>query len=131
MSEDGAMSPYTLTKTRFSEGTWEGVVTADGRGTPRPEVVATHLGTSLTGVTVTDTAEPGRWVLKVPVPPQAVGDGVQTVLIADARTDATLGSVTLVAGEPLHGDLQAEIDLLRAELDMLKRAFRRHCAETA
>jgi hypothetical protein len=26
--------------------------------------------------------------------------------------------------------LRAEVDLLRAELDMLKRAFRRHCVET-
>ncbi len=25
----------------------------------------------------------------------------------------------------------AEVDLLRSELDMLKRAFRRHCLETA
>jgi hypothetical protein len=30
----------------------------------------------------------------------------------------------------MEDDLRAEVDLLRAELDMLKRAFRRHCLET-
>ena len=35
-----------------------------------------------------------------------------------------------LAGEALAHDIRAEIDLLRAELDMLKRAFRRHCLET-
>jgi hypothetical protein len=32
---------------------------------------------------------------------------------------------------PLEEDIRAEVSLLRAELDLLKRAFRRHCAETA
>jgi len=27
--------------------------------------------------------------------------------------------------------MRVEMDLLRAELDMLKRAFRRHCLETS
>ena len=55
---------------------------------------------------------------------------MQTVVIADAETGEAEATVSLVAGEALAGDLRAEIDLLRAELDMLKRAFRRHCLET-
>ena len=42
-----------------------------------------------------------------------------------------LASFTLVAGVPLEEDLRAEISLLRAELDLLKKAFRRHVTETA
>ena len=35
-------------------------------------------------------------------------------------------------GDEVYGvDLRAEMDLMRAELDMLKRAFRRHCVETS
>jgi hypothetical protein len=30
----------------------------------------------------------------------------------------------------LAEDIRAEMDLLRAELDLLKQAFRRHCVET-
>ena len=41
-----------------------------------------------------------------------------------------LGDFTLMAGDAVADDLRAEVELLRAELDMLKRAFRRHCLET-
>ncbi|MDA8740151.1 hypothetical protein N9M73_03340 [Rhodobacteraceae bacterium] len=41
-----------------------------------------------------------------------------------------LARFTLIGGDLVDQDLRAEIDLLRAELDLLKRAFRRHCADT-
>ena len=41
-----------------------------------------------------------------------------------------MASITLIGDEVTGPDLRAEVDLLRAELDMLKRAFRRHCVET-
>jgi hypothetical protein len=46
-------------------------------------------------------------------------------------TDAVLASFAFLAGDALSEDIRAEMDLLRDELDMLKRAFRRHCVETA
>jgi hypothetical protein len=55
---------------------------------------------------------------------------VQTFLVREAGSGATLGHFTIVAGVPLEADLRAEVDLLRAELDMLKKAFRRHCVES-
>jgi hypothetical protein len=58
-----------------------------------------------------------------------LNDGVQTFVIQNAGQ--TLGSFSIVSGRPLDHDLRSEIDLLRAELDLLKRAFRRHCVETA
>jgi hypothetical protein len=65
-------------------------------------------------------------LLRVPVPPDRLDDGVQTFLIRAADSGETLAHLTIVAGAPLEADLRAEIDLLRAELDLLKRAFRRH-----
>jgi hypothetical protein len=117
----------TLTPLRLSGGVWEGVLAG---GAIAPVLVVTHLGLAVEGVTVTER-EPGQWMIRVPVPPAAIADGVQTVLITDAVTGARLGDITLIAGDALDGDLRAEISLLRAELDLLKRAFRRHCAETA
>lgn len=108
---------------RLSRGVWEGVL--EGEGPPR--LVATHDGREVPGVTV--AAEGGAWVVRVPVPPEAVGDGVHTVVVRDEGTGETLASFALVAGEALAPDLRAEIDLLRAELDLLKSAFRRHCRE--
>lgn len=125
------MTAYALTKTRFKEGVWEGLITAVSNDLPAPEIAVTHLDQPLRGVTVTETPEPGRWVLEIPVPLDAVGDGVHTFLILDSNADAVLDSFTLIAGEALGEDIRAEMELLRAELDMLKRAFRRHCVETA
>lgn len=123
------MSKFDLTKTRFREGVWEGLLTCTEKGAGTPEISVTLQDRPLRGVTVTVAGE-NRWALEVPVPPEAVGDGVQTFLISDANADTLLGSFTLIAGEALGDDIRAEMDLLRAELDMLKRAFRRHCLET-
>ncbi|KUF10131.1 hypothetical protein [Pseudoponticoccus marisrubri] len=124
------MSAYTLTKTRFREGIWEGLLSTRQQDAPAPQIAVTLRDRPVRGVTVTETQKTGIYLLEVPVPPEAVGDGVQTFLISDAQADVVLDSFTLIAGEVQGEDLRAEVDLLRAELDMLKRAFRRHCLET-
>ncbi|MBY6122207.1 hypothetical protein [Mameliella alba] len=125
------MSVFTLTKTRFRDGLWEGLLVRQQQGAEQvPEIVASFEDRPIRGVTLTDTAEPGRWVVEVPVPVEALGDGVSTVLIRDAREESVLASFTLVAGEALAEDIRAEVSLLRAELDLLKRAFRKHCRDT-
>jgi hypothetical protein len=59
-----------------------------------------------------------------------IGDGAQTFLIFDKDTGETLDSFTIIAGDAVSDDIRAEVALLRAELDLVKRAFRRHCVET-
>jgi hypothetical protein len=44
-------------------------------------------------------------------------------------TGAVLDRVTFLAGDVLEDDVRAEISLLRDELEMLKRAFRRYASE--
>lgn len=124
------MTAFSLTKTHFKEGIWQGLITARIDDVPAPEVVVSLLDQPVRGVTVTEMAEPDRWALEVPVPLDAIGDGVHTFLIRDGNSDAVLGSFTIIAGEVMGEDIRAEMALLRAELDMLKRAFRRHCVET-
>ena len=124
------MSYYSLTKTRFKEGVWEGLLVSQSKDAPPPEIVVTLQDRPVRGVLVSETTHQGRYVVEVPVPSEAVGDGVQTFLIQDALTDSVLDSFTLIAGEALGDDIRSEVALLRAELDMLKRAFRRHCLET-
>ncbi len=123
------MTPFILTKTRFSEGTWEGVLTTPLKGEVSPEIECTHLEQPLDGVSVEKTG-PGEWLVQVPVPANLIGDGAQTFLIRDHQSGETLQVISLIAGDALAEDIRAEMDLLRAELDMLKRAFRRHCLET-
>jgi len=64
------------------------------------------------------------------IPAQFLMDGVQTFLFVLAGQTEVLDRFTVVTGEPLEEDLRSEIHLLREELDMVKRAFRRHCIET-
>lgn len=126
------MSDLALAKTKILEGVWEGVLSYAGEGNYQPEIAVTHLEQPLNGVEVVeDQPAPGQWLVRVPIPASALCDGVQTFLIRDARTGDTLDRFTLITGSPAEDDLRAEVELLRAELDMLKKAFRRHCLETA
>lgn len=121
------MTEITLTQTRIVTGVWEGALSGVS-GDP-PAIEALHQGQILDGVVVTALPDiPGRHVVRVPIPPSILSEGVQTVLLQS--DGVVLAQFTLVAGVPLEEDLRAEISLLRAELDLLKRSFRRHCLES-
>ena len=68
--------------------------------------------------------------MHVPVPSRLISDGVQTFLINDMEAGETIGDFALLSGDALAHDIRVEMSLLREELDLLKRAFRRHCLET-
>ena len=122
------MSETVLTKTRIRAGVWEGVLS----GAAEPPVLdVLLLGQILPGVSVTAVPDrPGDWAVRVPVPSEALNEGVQTFVIRDKATQETLAHFTVITGVAMEDDMRAEVDLLRAELDMLKRVFRRHCVET-
>jgi len=124
------MSDYSVTKTRIFAGTWEGVVACESDPELKPEIDVSHLGRTVDIELTTSLDQKGIWVLRVPVEPKYLSDGVQVFLISDRITGEKLDSFTIVTGEPLEDDIRAETELLRAELDVLKRAFRRHCLET-
>lgn len=118
----------TLTQTRLSNGLWEGVLVWPRAETPVVE--AWHQDRMLAGMELSALpGSAGRFAVRLPLPTQLLSEGVQTVLLRSGGE--VLAQITIVAGVPLEEDLRAEISLLRAELDLLKRAFRRHCAETA
>ena len=113
-----------LVQGRIAGGVWEGVVQADAA----PVVEALHLGRAIEGVEVRAVAgKSGQFGVRVPIPAWVLNEGVQTIVVQAGGE--TLAQVTLVAGEPLDEDIRAEISLLRAELDLLKRAFQRHVRE--
>ncbi len=117
----------TLTQTRIFQGYWEGVLA--GSKDDLPAVEAWYRDWQLPGVEVQPLpGERGKCAVRFMIPATVLSEGVQTVLFR--LGDVVLAQVTLIAGVPMEEDLRAEISLLRAELDVLKRAFRRHCAET-
>lgn len=117
----------TLTQTRISEGWWEGVF--GGSDDDARAVEAWHLDRKLDGVEVQALSDAaGKHAVRFPIPAFVLSEGVQTVLFR--LGDEVLAHFTLIAGVPMEEDIRAEISLLRAELEVLKRAFRRHCSET-
>jgi hypothetical protein len=68
----------------------------------------------------------GATRVSVEFPAEILSDGVQVVALRSTVTGAVLDRVTLLAGDALDEDIRAEVALLRDELEMLKRAFRRH-----
>ena len=125
------MSDMTLTRMRLAEGVWEGLLSA--RAATAPRLLLRHRD-ELVGEPETfeaGEAEGGvaRWLVRFRLPVERLSDGVQTFVIEDASTGDALAHETVFAGEILNDDSRAEVSLLRAELDLLKRAFRRHCSE--
>jgi hypothetical protein len=122
------MTETKLVGTRIRAGIWEGVMVGQASA---PNLQVMHLEVPLDGVHVAAVSgQPGQWAVRVPIPVQALSDGVQTFVIRDLGTGTKLAHFTVITGGVLDEDIRAEIDLLRAELDLLKRAFRRHCVET-
>ncbi|MEX0351041.1 MAG: hypothetical protein AB3N15_16580 [Paracoccaceae bacterium] len=122
------MNELTLTKIRLRNGVWEGRLTGATAG-KRPEITVTHDDEPVETVELAEI-DGGDWDLRITIPMLAIADGIHTFLIADRETSRKLGDFALVAGEAASDTLNAEVSLLRAELDLLKRAFRRHCIET-
>ena len=100
------MSTLTLTPTKMRRGVWEGVIT--NTHPEKPQLSVTHLNKEVPVFELTENKEEDLWLLQVPIPEEAIADG-----------------------EALGDDMRVEIELPRAEIDMLKRAFRRHCVETS
>ncbi|MDX8346578.1 hypothetical protein SLH49_01155 [Cognatiyoonia sp. IB215446] len=121
------MSDLTLIKTRLQGGIWEGEIM--GAVSDAPKISVTHQGAEIEGVAVSQGDTIGTWRLTFPLPQHLISDGVLTFVIGDDQ-GRRLGSLDLLAGEALAGDIRAELNLLRDELDMLKKAFRQHCRET-
>ena len=124
-------SNLTLSGARLRNGVYRAILTSDDPFASRPTIAATLNGQPLDDVSVErDQGIDGQWHLTLPMTTDILSDGVHTVVIEDTDAGRRLGSVSIVAGEPLEDDIRAEVALLRAELDMMKRAFRRHCLET-
>lgn len=114
----------------LSGGVWSGVLHSD---TAPARIVMTHLGRIVARADLADAGE-GRWTARVDLPSHHLADGIQTFLLladtADGDDDLQpgaerLASLSVLAGAPLDRDIRSELELLRAELDLLKREFRR------
>lgn len=114
------MSEETLVKLAFQGGRYE----AELRAPEDTGIEAVHNGRVIAAARLTHGE--GATRVSVEFPADILSDGVQVVALRSTVTGAVLDRVTVLAGEALDEDIRAEIALLRDELEMLKRAFRRH-----
>jgi len=125
------MAGLSLVKTDISGGVYRGELTLTTADQSAPTLQLNLLDKRVGGVQLTaDKGSAVKWAVQSKIPADQIREGVQTYLIVDTKNSEVLDSFTVIAGDPLSDDVRAEINLLRAELDMLKRAFRRHCVET-
>ncbi len=117
----------TLVQTDLQAGRYEGVLTGAGQ----TEIEALHRG-RIVGVARLGPhpTEDGAQRVSLDLPADVLSEGVQVIGLRSTATGDVLDRITLMAGSALDEDIRGEIALLRDELEMLKRAFRRHCAET-
>jgi len=125
------MSDFTVTKTRILAGIWEGIVDFLGPGEPRePRLECICEDQPIPSLTyVPDPDAEGRWILRIAIPPHVLADGIQVFLINDCETGDTLAQFSILTDEHFDEGLRSEVAMLRAELDIVKRAVRRMAME--
>ncbi|WP_224816539.1 hypothetical protein [Hasllibacter sp. MH4015] len=117
----------TLTCGDLQAGRYEGILTGAGQ----TEIEALHKGRIIAVAQITPhPTESGAQRVAIDLPADILSDGVQVIGLRSTATGEVLDRITLMAGTALDEDIRGEMALLRDELEMLKRAFRRHCAET-
>jgi hypothetical protein len=118
--------PWTLTRLRLAAGTWEGHLTGPAGAEP-PALTATWRGEEIGEARLSPEA-PGQWKATLILPASLITDGTHTLAIGP-RGAEPLCLETLSFGDPLESHLRAELSALRTEIEVLKRALRRHLAE--
>jgi len=116
------MAKAQIVNSRLQAGQWKADLL--GHGSTAPDLVVVFG--NQTQPPIDQTYEPARdiWHLHLPLPAGMVTDGIHTCLLQTTAGE-TLFQLTLSAGEVLADDLRAQIGLLRAELELLKSAFRK------
>ena len=121
------MNKPTIINAHIRAGVWQAEIAGDA--SQQPDATVSLQGKRLDDLQLHYNEMRGLWLITVPIPVAAINDGIQTFVVHNAHGE-TLAHFSILAGDAATEDLRAEIDLLRSEMDILKAAFRRHCAET-
>ena len=119
------MSDLELTPLGFRAGHWEGRLTGSRSG----QIQVLQDGDPLPDLEIRAESG-GHRILSVPIPSERLSEGTTTFVVRDADSGEDIGGFSITVGEADPTDTEAELRLLRAELDLLKQAFRRHIRES-
>ena len=115
-----------LVESRIARGVWHGLVKAGAA----PGIEIWWGEERIADVSVEPAGDAaGYWRVTAPIPVAAIDEAAQVFQVIERASGARLGHFAISAGTPDGTDLVAEIALLRADLELLARAFRQHCRE--
>ena len=117
------MSDSKIINSTIRAGIWQ----AELAGGDPAGVTVLYAGQPVEGFALTPIAGSDSHQISVPIPAKAISDGVQSFVVTDASGNK-IGQFSIAAGKAVDEDIRTELALLRAELDILKTAFRKHCA---
>ena len=120
----------SLTELELKNGIWTGLVNGlDGSEDSLPEFCIWLHGEEISRVRAARQENGNDVELSVPIPPEAIASGAHTILIYQADYEDVLAKINLVFGHILNHEIVTEVVMLREELDLLKRAFRRFASQ--
>lgn len=102
---------------------FDGVFSAMIGGSAREPAVDLVVDGAVVASARAEAAGDDAWRIEARLPRQCLRDGVTAVIFVDRPSHAQLAAHVVRAGPEPEEDLVAEIAVLRAELDALKRAF--------
>jgi len=123
MTADTPPEPPVLLRRSFKSGLWEVELASP---VPPALEVRTDLGDMFAPEVM--GGEGDVWRVRLAIPTGMIGEGMQTFLLVDTATSDVVDRLPILVGGMVEEDLRAELDLMRAELDLLKKAFRRFAA---
>lgn len=120
-----------LVRSGVRQGVWTGKLKLAKPVDEAPALAILHRGRKLATADIAREDEDRRiWQVRFRIPDEAMTEGLETITITDEATGLALDHLSIAMGEVIEQNLVAEVSLLRAELDLLKRAFRRHCRDS-
>lgn len=117
---------WTLNRVSLTSGQYRGLLVG-GSEAPALEMMLDGAVLGPMSVALIEGTT-GQWQVDGDIGRDMLSLGTRTLIIRTG--DQVLDTLTVVAGLDAPGDLRAEVDALRAEVSVLKKAFRRHVAES-
>lgn len=121
------MAEPKLIRLRISQGRYQALV----EDLPDGAVIEGWQGARRLGqLSVEPAAGQRGHVATLDLPASVIGQEVAIIEIRLSQGQVVLDRFAICTSEQSESEMRAEIALLRAEIDLLKSAFRRHCHET-
>ena len=126
---DAAEAPgWRLSLEGLQRGTIRGTLRHDDATAAPPEIDVCVDGVVIGAADLSHDGE--GFLLTATLTPDAISDGVTTILFRVRGKQAILGTYPIRAGAALDADVVTDVATLRAELDALKAAFMEDAHDT-